>query len=105
MAENGRLGQAGADDGFGQRPGVLFICRMDDFCLKQRGSPLSVPCHHFCQRFVYLVKRLAEMEVILVFLRDLRISGATVCQYHQRIVGGGIAVYGNHVEGVHHIRA
>lgn len=43
VAENGRLGQAGADDGFGQRPGVLFICRMDDFCLKQRGSPSPSP--------------------------------------------------------------
>ena len=44
------LGYAGVDFD----PEQVDLC-MDVFCLKQGGRALSVPCHLFCQRLIYIM--------------------------------------------------
>ena len=51
------------------------------------------------------MKRFFKLLIILVLRRDLRIAGHTVGKHYQRIVGGGIAVHGDHVECINYIFA
>ena len=45
-----------------------------------------------------------ERAVILIFFRDLLVARAAVGKHQQHIVGGGVPIHGDHVEGIHHIR-
>ena len=103
MAEDGCLGQGGADDGFRQNPGILLGGRADDFRLEQGRSALSVPCHFLRQIGGDEAQGLAEGSVIRALGRNLRIASKAVGQNQQGVVGAGVAVHGYHVEGIHYI--
>ena len=71
--------------------------------LKQCGRAFSVPGHLFGKGLVNIMKCFPEPVIIGIFLCDFGIARKTVCQHHQRIVGGGVAVHGNHIEGIRHV--
>ena len=105
MSEDCCLGQAGRDDGLGKGHCLFLALCTDDLYLKQCGTALTVACHLLCQGLIDVIECLAELLVICVLLGDLCIASHTVCQKQAGIVGGGIAVYGDHVVGVFDISA
>ena len=78
---------------------------MDDLTLEKSGRALSVPGHGLCQGLVYLIKGLHKSLIIFVFLSDLRVACQTVGQQKSRVVGGGIAIYRDHIIGIFYHRA
>ena len=100
MAEDCRFRQTRCDDGFCQCHGLLFALGSLNRHFEQCGCALAVACdvHRLC--FIDFKECFFENLVILVFFRNFRVSGKTVCQKENGIVCGSITVYGNHVVGV-----
>ena len=78
---------------------------MNDLYLEQCGCALAVACDLLRQRLIDIMKRFHKRIVVRALFRDFRVFRLTVCQHKQRIVRRGIAVYGNHVEGILHVSA
>lgn len=68
-------------------------------------APSPSACDLLRQRLIDIMKRFHKRIVVRALFRDFMVSRLTVCQHKQRIVCRGIAVYGNHVEGILHVSA
>ena len=70
--------------------------------LKQLGCALTVSCHLARQKGTDEGKCLDEGIIRLALPGDLLIAGQTVCHQKQRVIGRGISIYRDHIEGILH---
>ena len=64
------------------------------------GGAFAVPGHFDGQIPANGEKRFTEDGVAFIFLQDRDVAGLTVGEHEERVIGAGITVYGDHVEGV-----
>ena len=102
-AEHCRFEKGRTNNGLGNDFRRLFVFCAVHFTFQQLGCAFAVACNHTAQVFGDRRKRLTKRRVVFVFLGDFRVFRHTVCQYRHHIVGGRIAVNGNHIKGIFHV--
>ena len=99
-SKHGSLRQRRANDAFSDGLGNFQRRRTGDFALEQLCRALAVARDAATEVDGYGIERLHKGGEVRVLFGDLRITRKTVGQNRHHIVGRGIAIDGNHVEGV-----
>ena len=100
-----RLRERRGNDGTCERPGLLLVLCLGDMNREEVGCTLTISRHLARQGLRHLEERGLEGLIVLALRIDDRILRSTVCEDHAGIIRRGIAIDGDHVEGIDDVLA